>query len=121
MTFDERLAAIRTNMIEQKLDLLVAIHDGAHFIETPNPVLVLSGFKSLGPAAVMLRRDGETMPDRDPGLGRRARRENAARTRASSRPTTWSMGSRPRLAAQQRGKRRRRRPGIRAAGTSPAA
>src|SRR6266508_5612408 len=60
MTFDERLAAIRGNMAEQKLDLLVAIHDGAHFIETPNPVLVLSGFKSLGPAAVVLRRDGET-------------------------------------------------------------
>ena len=59
MTFDERLAAIRANMAEQKLDLLVAIHDGAHFIETPNPVFVLSGFKSLGPAAVVLRRDGE--------------------------------------------------------------
>src|SRR5262245_47960252 len=60
MTFDERLAAIRANMAEQKLDLLVAVHDGAHFIETPNPVLVLSGFKSLGPAAVLLRPDGET-------------------------------------------------------------
>ena len=59
MTFDERLSAIRANMAEQKLDLLVAIHDGAHFIETPNPVFVLSGFKSLGPAAVVLRRDGE--------------------------------------------------------------
>ena len=54
MTFEERLAAIRANMAEQKLDLLVAIHDGAHFIETPNPVFVLSGFKSLGPAAVVL-------------------------------------------------------------------
>src|SRR5229473_574247 len=60
MTFEERLTAIRNNMIEQKLDLLVAIHDGAHFIETPNPVFVLSGFKSLGPAAVVLRHDGET-------------------------------------------------------------
>jgi Xaa-Pro aminopeptidase len=59
MTFDERLAAIRANMAEQRLDLLVAIHDGAHFIETSNPVFVLSGFKSLGPAAVVLRRDGE--------------------------------------------------------------
>ena len=48
MTFEERLTAIRAGMIEQKLDLLVAIHDGAHFIETPNPVLVLSRFKSLG-------------------------------------------------------------------------
>src|SRR3977135_2079295 len=59
MTFDERLAAIRAGMIERKLDALVAIHDGAHFIETPNPVLVLSGFKSLGAAAVVLRRDGD--------------------------------------------------------------
>src|SRR5262245_9672644 len=60
MTFDERLAAIRANMAEQKLDLLVAVHDGAHFIETPNPVFVLTGFKSLGPAAVLLRPDGDT-------------------------------------------------------------
>src|ERR1700681_4637432 len=59
MTFDERLAAIRATMIAHKLDALVAIHDGAHFIETPNPVLVLSGFKSLGPAAVVLRRHGD--------------------------------------------------------------
>src|SRR5262249_6919097 len=59
MTFDERLAAIRANMSERKLDALVAVHDGAHFIETPNPVFVLSRFKSLGRAAVVLRRDGE--------------------------------------------------------------
>jgi Xaa-Pro aminopeptidase len=59
MTFDERLAAIRAGMIEHKLDQLVAIHDGAHFIETPNPVFVLSRFKSLGPAAVVLPKDGE--------------------------------------------------------------
>src|SRR5712692_562658 len=59
MTFDERLAAIRANMLEHKLDVIVAIHDGAHFIETPNPVFVLSRFKSLGPAAVVLRKDGE--------------------------------------------------------------
>jgi hypothetical protein len=59
MTFEERLAAIRAGMIEHGLDLLVAVHDGAHFIETPNPVFVLSRFKSLGPAAVVLPRDGE--------------------------------------------------------------
>jgi Xaa-Pro aminopeptidase len=59
MTFDERLAAIRASMIEHKLEALVAIHDSAHFIETPNPVFVLSGFKSLGPAAFVLARDGE--------------------------------------------------------------
>lgn len=60
MTFDERLAAIRAGMTEHKLDVLVAIHDGNHFIETPNPVFVLSRFKSLGPAAVLLSREGET-------------------------------------------------------------
>ena len=59
MTFDERLAAIRANMAARKLDLLVAVHDGAHFIETPNPVTVLSGFKALGPAACVLPREGE--------------------------------------------------------------
>jgi Xaa-Pro dipeptidase len=59
LTFDERLAAIRASMIEHKLEVLVAIHDGAHFIETPNSVFVLSGFKSLGPAAVVLSCDGE--------------------------------------------------------------
>src|SRR5712672_1680319 len=60
MTHDERLAAIRANMVEHKLDQLVALHAGAHFIETPNPVFVLSRFKSLGPAAVVLRTDGDT-------------------------------------------------------------
>jgi len=58
MTFDERLAAIRQHMNEQKLDLLVAVHDGAHFIEKPDPVIIVSGFKSLGPTAVVLERDG---------------------------------------------------------------
>src|SRR5712691_8806848 len=60
MTFQERLADICRRMQEEKLDLLVGLHDGAHFIETPNPVMVLSGFKSLGAAAVLLRPDGET-------------------------------------------------------------
>jgi Xaa-Pro dipeptidase len=59
VTFGQRLAAIRATMDEHKLDVLVAIHDGAHFIETPNPVFVLSRFKSLGPAAVVLPRDGD--------------------------------------------------------------
>jgi Xaa-Pro aminopeptidase len=61
MTHDERLAAIRADMIARKVDTLVAIHDGAHFIETPNPVFVLSRFKSLGPAAVVLPKDGEAI------------------------------------------------------------
>src|SRR5262249_53786606 len=58
MTFEERLEKIRAGMEERGLDLLIAVHDGAHFIEKPNPVMVLSGFKSLGPAAVVLSRRG---------------------------------------------------------------
>jgi Xaa-Pro aminopeptidase len=58
MTFAERLNAICVAMGEHSLDLVVAIHDGAHFIETPNPVTVLSGFKSLGPAICLLDRAG---------------------------------------------------------------
>lgn len=58
MNFDERLADICRRMQEEKLDLLIGLHDGAHFIETPNPVMVLSGFKSLGAATVLLESDG---------------------------------------------------------------
>jgi Xaa-Pro aminopeptidase len=61
MTFDERLASIRAGMAAHGLDFIVAIHDGAHFIETPNPVFVLSRFKSLGAAAVVLSADGEVI------------------------------------------------------------
>src|SRR5215468_3856059 len=58
MNFQERLADIRAHMRDEKVSLLVGMHDGAHFIEKPNPVMVLSGFKSLGAAAVLLQPDG---------------------------------------------------------------
>jgi Xaa-Pro aminopeptidase len=58
MNFQERLADICRRMRDEKLALLVAVHDGAHFIEKPNPVTVLSGFKSIGPAAALLFSDG---------------------------------------------------------------
>jgi Xaa-Pro aminopeptidase len=45
-------------MRDEKVALHVGMHDGAHFIEKPNPVMVLSGFKSLGPAAALLAPDG---------------------------------------------------------------
>ena len=54
MTFAERLAAIRAGLGRAKLDRLVALHDGAHFIEKPDPVMVLTGFKALGPVAAVL-------------------------------------------------------------------
>jgi Xaa-Pro aminopeptidase len=58
MNFNERLADICARMREEKLALLIALHDGAHFIEKPNPVTVLTGFKSIGPAAAVLDPDG---------------------------------------------------------------
>ena len=82
MNFNDRLADILRRMQEQKLDLVIGLHDGAHFIEKPNPVMVLSGFKSLGPAASLLYADGglvtivtpawdvERIGDLDSGYGR---------------------------------------------------
>src|SRR5262245_24228040 len=58
MNLQERLTNIRARMRDEKIALLVGVHDGAHFIEKPNPVMVLSGFKSLGPSAVLLQPDG---------------------------------------------------------------
>src|SRR3978361_2189946 len=58
MTFQKRLDDIGRRMRDEKLLLLVALHDGAHFIEKPNPVTVITGFKSIGPAAALLFADG---------------------------------------------------------------
>lgn len=58
MTFQERLAAIRANLTATSLDCVIALHDGAHFIERPDPVMVLTGFKALGPVAAILDRAG---------------------------------------------------------------
>jgi Xaa-Pro dipeptidase len=58
VNFQERFADICARMREEKLALLIALHDGAHFIEKPNPVTVLTGFKALGASAATLRPDG---------------------------------------------------------------
>jgi Xaa-Pro aminopeptidase len=58
MNFQERLATICARMHDEKLALLVGLHDGAHFIEKPNPVMVLAGFKAIGATAAVLHRDG---------------------------------------------------------------
>jgi Xaa-Pro aminopeptidase len=58
MTFDDRLLDIRRSLEASGFALAVALHDGAHFIEKPNPVTVLTGFRSLGPAAAVLDRAG---------------------------------------------------------------
>ena len=59
MDFNDTLSGIRRDMGEQGIDLLLGFHDGVHFIEKPNAVMVLTGFKSLGHAMVILPRDDE--------------------------------------------------------------
>ena len=58
MTFEQRLAAIRARLEATQLDCVIAVHDGAHFIEKPDPVMLLTGFKALGPVAAVLDRAG---------------------------------------------------------------
>jgi hypothetical protein len=54
MTFAGRLAEIRERVHAAKLDVVIALHHGAHFSEKPDPVKVLTGFKALGPVAALL-------------------------------------------------------------------
>jgi hypothetical protein len=59
MDFEDCINQIRNQMREQGVDLLLGFHDGGHFIEKPNAVMVLSGFKSIGHAMVILPCDGK--------------------------------------------------------------
>lgn len=61
MTSEQRLSDICARLADAKLDLMVALHDGAHFIEKPDPVLVVTGFKAMGPVAAVLDRNGAVM------------------------------------------------------------
>ena len=58
MKLADQLSALRSEMEKRGVDLLLAFHDGAHFIEKPNAVMALSGFKAMGHALVILARDG---------------------------------------------------------------
>ena len=59
MDFEDCINEIRSQMREQGVDLLLGFHDGGHFIEKPNAVMVLSGFKSIGHTMVILPCDGK--------------------------------------------------------------
>ena len=53
-----RVQAIRAELARQGLERLVAVHDGSHYSGSHDPVFVLTGLRSLGPAAVVLAADG---------------------------------------------------------------
>ena len=58
MTFEQRLAEIRDRLCEAKLDRVVALHDGAHFIEKPDPVNGADRIQGARPGRGLLDRGG---------------------------------------------------------------
>lgn len=61
MDFVQRLEAIRRDMKAQAIDLLIGVHDGTHFSGTSNPLLIMSGFRSISEAAVLLHHEDESV------------------------------------------------------------
>ncbi len=59
MDLEDRRAAVAAALREQDIDLLLGFHDSAHFIEKPNPVMMLAGFKSMGDTVLWLTKEGE--------------------------------------------------------------
>jgi Xaa-Pro aminopeptidase len=59
MNLAQRREAIRKQMAAEGMDLLFAFHDGTHFIEKPDPVTILSGFKGMDNCVAALPREGE--------------------------------------------------------------
>jgi Xaa-Pro aminopeptidase len=59
MNIQDRRRIVCASMKEQGVELLLAFHDNGHFIEKPNPVMLLASFKSLGPTVLALRADGD--------------------------------------------------------------
>jgi Xaa-Pro aminopeptidase/Xaa-Pro dipeptidase len=59
MNIQERIDALRRAMEAEAIDLIIGFHDNGHFIEKPNPVMILANFKSLGDSAVLVPREGE--------------------------------------------------------------
>ena len=58
MNLQQRRGMVIESMKEQGVDLLLGFHDNGHFIEKPNPVMLLSHFKSISDAVVLLGVDG---------------------------------------------------------------
>lgn len=59
MTFEERLERVRDAMARENINILIVFSAAAHHIETADAVALLSGFKPLGPAALIFRTSGD--------------------------------------------------------------
>jgi Xaa-Pro dipeptidase len=58
MEFDARIDAVLRRMARGGIDLLIACCNGLQMPDRPDPVVHLSGYRSLGESFVFLRRDG---------------------------------------------------------------
>src|ERR1039457_4778917 len=58
MNFDARIDAVLRRMASDGIDLLIACSDGLQMPDRPDPVVHLSGYRSLGESFVLLHRDG---------------------------------------------------------------
>jgi Xaa-Pro dipeptidase len=58
MEFDARIDAVLRRMAQDSVDLLIACSNGLQMPDRPDPVVHLSGYRSLGESFVFLRRDG---------------------------------------------------------------
>lgn len=58
MNLQQRRNKVIDAMKEQGVDLLLGFHDNGHFIEKPNPVMLLTHFKAVGDAVALLGVDG---------------------------------------------------------------
>jgi hypothetical protein len=58
MNFDARIDAVRKRMAGDGIDLLIACSNGLHMPDRPDPVVHLSGYRSLSESVFLLPRDG---------------------------------------------------------------
>ena len=59
MTIIDRVDAVLQRMAVNGIDLLIACSNGLHMPDRPDPVVHLSGYRSVGESFVLLRGDGE--------------------------------------------------------------
>src|ERR1700693_4388276 len=58
MDFDTRIDAVLRCMAKDGIELLIACSNGLQMPDRPDPVVHLSGYRSLGESFVLLHRDG---------------------------------------------------------------
>src|ERR1700694_5037902 len=58
MDFDARIDAVLRCMAKDGIELLIACSNGLQMPDLPDPVVHLSGYRSLGESFVLLHRDG---------------------------------------------------------------